>query len=167
MLKVRSPNAGFTLLELILVMGVIFLFAAVVAPNFSGFVPALRVRRGGEELMAAGRQARADAALKGRIVRLNLDSENNEFWLTIQGDPFEDPEEFLPLTGPWSGNIPLPDDVSFESTEGIEEDPYYEFRPDGSATDGSITVSNQKEDRLTIQIDGSTGRVYVDDEEEE
>lgn len=167
MLKVRTPNAGFTLLELILVMGVIFLFAAVVAPNFSGFVPALRVRRGGEELMAAGRQARAEAALNGRIVRLNVDSENNEFWLTIQGDPFEDPEEFLPLTGPWSGNIPLPDDVSFESTEGIDEEGFYfEFQPDGSATDGSIAVSNRKGDRLTIQIEGSTGRVYIDEEEE-
>ncbi len=89
------------MLELILVMGVIFLFAAVVAPNFSGFVPALRVRRGGEELMAAGRQARAEAALNGRIVRLNVDSENNEFWLTIKGDPFEDQNELLPFTGPW------------------------------------------------------------------
>ena len=58
--EMRRPSrrGGFTLLELILVMGLIFTLSAVVAPRFSDFIPALRVRKTVDRLMAWARDRR-------------------------------------------------------------------------------------------------------------
>src|SRR5262245_26412005 len=58
-----ASEGGFTLVELILVMIVVFTLATVVVPRFSDFFPSLQVRKSTEQLMAWARKARADAAL--------------------------------------------------------------------------------------------------------
>lgn len=158
-----SGGGGFTLLELVIVMILIFTFTAVVAPRFSDFVPALRVKRSGEELLAACRKARADAALKGRIHRVNVDPESRTWWLMQQGDPFREPEMFKALKGEWAGAVELPTGVEAAMTREGEEK-YLEFFPDGTATEGSVELSNTKGDRITVRVIGTTGRVYVEEE---
>ena len=54
-----------------------------------------------------------------------------------------------------------------EGAEAGDTGEYFEFRPDGSASDGTVVVSNDKGDRQTIRIIGATGRVFIEDETEE
>ena len=55
----------------------------------------------------------------------------------------------------------LPEGMSLESEETT-----FEFKPDGTATAATITLYNDKDDRVTVKIDATTGRVFIENEEE-
>ena len=133
----------------------------MVVPSFSDFVPGLRVQRSANELLATARKAHAEAALHGLTYRLNIDSEAGLFWLTVQGDPFQDADAWHLLPGSWSVKSKLSDGVHI-SAEKSE----YDFHPDGRTEDAEWTVSNDKGDQVIVKVEGATGRVYISDEEE-
>src|SRR5258706_11503808 len=94
-------RGGFTLVELILVMIVIFTLATVVAPRFSDFFPSLQVRKSTDHLFAWARKARADAALTGVRQRLVMDSSKRTYWIEYEARPIKDPGKFTKLSGAW------------------------------------------------------------------
>lgn len=151
-------RSGFTLLELILVTGILFAFVAVVAPRFSDFVPALRVKRTAEELLAAARRARTDAVLYGRTVRLRIDAAARTWALDVQKDPFRDPESFRPATGFDAEPIPLPEGVQVESAEER-----IEFHPDGTAMECTLTLSDDRGNRTMLRVEKATGKTSVEE----
>jgi Tfp pilus assembly protein FimT len=162
----RSRDAGFTLVELILVMIIIFTLATVVAPRFSDFFPSLQVRKSTEQLFAWARKARADAALTGVRQRLVLDSAKRMYWIEYEARPIKDPGKFTVLSGAW-GQETLPEEIAFETIDGAETDPtngavrYIEFRPDGTSTDATVILSNESGDRHTVRVEGATSKVTV------
>ncbi|MBI3856188.1 MAG: prepilin-type N-terminal cleavage/methylation domain-containing protein [Planctomycetes bacterium] len=164
---VRRRRAGFTLIELILVMIVIFTLATVVAPRFSDFFPAFQVRKSTEQLFAWSRKARADAALTGIRQRLILDLAKRRYWIEYEARPIKEPGKFTALSGAWTPET-LPEAVAFESAEGAETDPsnaslrYIEFRPDGSSSEATVVLSNDSGDRQTLRIEGATSKVYIE-----
>ena len=163
----RSRAAGFTLIELILVMVVIFTLATIVAPRFTDSFPSLQVRTSAERLFAWARKARADAALTGCRQRLLMDSAKRTFWIEVETRPIKEPGKFQKLSGAWSEGA-LPEEVAFETIEGAETDPgnsairYLEFRPDGTSTEGTIIVSNENGDRQTLRVEASTSKIYIE-----
>jgi hypothetical protein len=138
-----------------------------VAPRFSDFIPALRVRKTVDRLMAWARKARGDAATLGLRQHLVVDPQARSFWLEIEGNPFVRPDVFTPLGGAWEEEK-LPDYVDFVTLDGLEPDPksgsrrFLEFRPDGTTTDARIAVSNDRGDRGGIKIVGATSQISVD-----
>ncbi len=163
---------GFTLYEVILVMVVIFIVAGVVAPSFSSFLPAFKVQKAGDVIIATAGKAHTDAVLTLRRHRLYFvtappEGENPYTYLGYEEDPLRDPGVFRKL-GAWGEPEPLADDVTFESLDGAQDDPdtkakYYDFNPDGTATEGRITIAHPKGDRVTIKIDPTTGKVSVEE----
>ncbi|MBV8878891.1 MAG: type II secretion system protein [Planctomycetaceae bacterium] len=157
---------GFTLIELILVMIVIFTLATVVAPRFSEFFPSYQVRKSTEHLLAWARKARADAAVTGVRQRLVLDSKNRKFWIEYEARPIKEPGKFVLLSGAW-GEEQLPEAVTFESLEGAETAAsgdglkYLEFRPDGTSTDATIVLANDSGDSHTLKVEGATSKVTI------
>src|SRR6185295_259193 len=115
-------RGGFTLVELILVMIVIFTLATVVAPRFSDFFPSLQVRTSTEHLFAWARKARADAAVTGVRQRLVLDSSKRTYWIEYEARPIKDPGKFTMLSGAW-GEETLPEEIAFETIDGAATDP--------------------------------------------
>lgn len=165
----RRRNPGFTLVELILVMVVIFTLATVVAPRFSDFFPSLQVRKSTELLMAWARKARSDAALTGTRQRLYLDPSKRKFWIEHEPRPIKDAGKFVKLAGAWQEEL-LPDGVEIESVDKAETGGsarYVEFRPDGSATEATIVISNANGDRQTLRIEAATARIFIEDAAEE
>jgi len=168
----RSRRSGFTLIELILVMVVIFTLATIVAPRFSDSFPSLQVRTSTERLFAWARKARTDAALTGCRQRLLMDSSKKKFWIEIEARPLKEPGKFTKLSGAWE-EVQLPDEVLFELIEGAETDPsnsalrYLEFRPDGTSTEGTIMLSNENGDRQTLRVEAATSKIYVEQAKEE
>ncbi|HVE39290.1 MAG TPA: GspH/FimT family pseudopilin [Planctomycetota bacterium] len=163
----RSRRGGFTLIELILVMVVIFTLATIVAPRFSDSFPSLQVRTSTERLFAWARKARTDAALTGCRQRLLMDSSKKKFWIEVESRPLKEAGKFKKLSGAWE-EVQLPDEILFELIEGAETDPndsarrYIEFRPDGTSTEATVILSNENGDRQTLRVEAATSKIYIE-----
>jgi prepilin-type N-terminal cleavage/methylation domain-containing protein len=161
-----NRRRGFTLIELILVMIVIFTLATIVAPRFSDFFPSYQVRKSTEHLLAWARKARADAAVTGIRQHLVLDEKSRKFWIEYEARPIKEPGKFVLLSGAW-GEERLPEAVAFESIEGAESAPsgngikYLEFRPDGTSSEATIILANEHGDRHTIKIEKATSKITI------
>ena len=162
-----ASESGFTLIELILVMIVVFTLATVVAPRFSDFFPSFQVRKSTDQLMAWARKARADAALTGTRQRLFLDVTNRKYWIEVESRPIKDPGKFVKLSGTWNPET-LPESVVFETVEGAESDSgsgtlkYVEFRPDGTSSEATVTISNDVGDRQVLRVEAATSRISIE-----
>jgi hypothetical protein len=152
-------------------MIVIFTIATVVAPRFSDFFPSFQEKKSMEHLMAWARKARADAAVTGHRQRLVVDGNNRKFWIEYEARPVKEPGKFVLLSGAW-GEEQLPDSVMVESTEGLQDSPmgqglkYLEFRPDGTTTDASIILANDRGDSHKLKIEGATSKITIESPQE-
>lgn len=159
-------RGGFTLIELILVMIVLFTIATIVAPRFSDFFPSFQVRKSSERILAWARKARADAAVTGVRQRLVIDPPNRKFWIEYEARPMKEPGKFTLLAGAW-GEESIPEGVEFESIEDADSDPsrggmkFVEFRPDGTSSEATIVLSNDSGDRQTVRVEAATSKVYI------
>ena len=159
-------RGGFTLIELILVMIVLFTIATIVAPRFSDFFPSFQVRKSSERILAWARKARADAAVTGVRQRLVIDPSNRKFWIEYEARPMKEPGKFTLLAGAW-GEESIPEGVEFESIEDADSDPsrggmkFVEFRPDGTSSEATIVLSNDSGDRQTVRVEAATSKVYI------
>lgn len=160
-------RGGFTLIELILVMIVVFTLATVVAPRFSDFFPSFQVRKSTDQLMAWARKARADAALTGTRQRLYLDATNREYWIEVESRPIKEPGKFVKLSGAWNPET-LPQAVVFETVEIKEAETesgavkYIEFRPDGTSSEATVTISNDVGDRQVLRVEAATSKIFIE-----
>lgn len=158
---------GTTLLELVLVMMIFFILAAVVAPRFSDFFPSLQVRGAADTIFASAGKARADAVLTGARHRLVVDPETRMFWISHEPKPLKEPGKFEKLGGAWKEEE-LPSDVLLESFEGFATDGtkrYLEFRTDGTAAEAALVLANDRGDRRTIRIAAATGAARIEVQE--
>jgi len=159
-------RGGFTLVELILVMIVIFTVATVVAPRLTDFFPSFQVKKSSQRLFAWARKARADAATTGLRQRLLLDPQSQKYWIESEARPFKEPGRFVPLGGSW-GEEQFASGVKFESIEGAGTDParsgcrYVEFRPDGTSTDTTIQIADDRNDRSVLKVEGASSKIYI------
>ena len=77
-------KAGFTLLELILVMLIVAIVLSIAAPSLRMFANARPVANAAAQFVALTDYARSQAISEGRTYRLNLDPDKGLFWLTAQ-----------------------------------------------------------------------------------
>src|SRR3954451_5735592 len=75
---------GFTLLELILVMAIIAIVAAITVPSFRTFAIGRNSQNTASDIIGLTNYARTQAASEGRVYRLNFDTTNGAFWLTAK-----------------------------------------------------------------------------------
>ena len=166
----RRPDAGFTLYEIALVLVVIVLISSIVVPSVTGFLPSVRVRKSGDELIAAFSKAHADAVLTSRRFRVVFTKEPPAYRLEFEPDPMNEPATFRRLPGDWGAKTAFPDGVKV-AIEGAEVDEttsedYLEFSPDGTAPEAKIVISHESGDVVTLEIDPADGRARVVEPEE-
>jgi type II secretion system protein H len=83
---------GFTLLELVLVMVIIAVVLAMVAPSLSGFSAARDADYTASQVISVSRWAREQAISEGRVYRLNFNPSTQEYFVTAQvGGTFQRP----------------------------------------------------------------------------
>lgn len=152
-----------TLLELLLVMAILVVFAAVLAPRFTDFFPGLQVDRTARTVLAWAKKVRADAALTGARQRLVFDFEKRQYWIEYQDDPLRHPDQFVRRGGAWKAEG-YPEAVTLRAIEGFQGEDgrtLLEFFPDGTAQDAVLLVANDRGDEQTILVTGVTSRVEI------
>ena len=174
-----SRAAGFTLLELIVVLFILALAGALVAPVFTRSFGQLRLKAAARDLAALCRFARTQAIANQVVLEVVLDRGANAYWLRgpewvvsrlggiEQVAKAEDPEQ------PWQVRLrqarvrPLPVGVTLKSvildpgTLREDERGAIVFFPQGSSTGGEVWVSDEKGRGYRIVIDPSIGLVRI------
>ncbi len=141
----RSAARGFTLLELIVVLFLAGLVAALVAPSFSGTLESSRLRSGAAGVRATLTLARTLAASGSRLRSVVFDIERGEY--VVDGE---------------ARTYVLPEGIRIDSARVGTEEPGQEtfrvrFFPDGSAEGAEIVVASSAGGRLRVTVDPLTG----------
>ena len=148
--RVGQGSDGFTLLELMLVLVIAALAAAVTPPLLSAALPGLQLKSTAREVAAALRYARDHAAAQQTEAVVLLDLEEHQYTVTGRRKIFSIPDGLeveldtvvSELTGDRAGGI--------------------RFYPDGSSTGGRVTLS-RGERSYKVDVDWLTGQVQIGD----
>ena len=155
----RRHNSAFTLLELILVMVLIALIVAIVAPRMTGFSMGQSNSETARRIVAAAQYAQAEASNEGRTYRLNFDPPNGKYWLTMQnGAVYVAPgdvdykNQFVIGDGVASMNVdiqPQPDGL------------YVQFRPTGRSDPINITLTDRSGQKIVVACQSPTEAMRI------
>jgi len=150
-MNARHHSAGFTLVELLVVLAMIALLVALARPMYSAAVPGARVRGEILDLAMSLRQSRNRAISSGKIIAVEFDTEQARYAIG---------PDIVVL----SGNTRL-----FALQRGINpiqaistDVPIVrlEFHPDGSSTGASVELRNASAS-WQLDVDWLTGRIRV------
>lgn len=146
---VGSDSRGFSLFELVLVLLLIGISAAIVLPNIEKGMQNREVRRAALGLAAAARDLRSRALRNGVPQQIVLNLPENSY-------------RAVP-----SVEVRLPAEVSFGSIDGGEfldrDHRRFYFFPNGSSMGGTIVVAaDAKSISYLIRLEALTGRVAVE-----
>ena len=139
-----SDDYGITLIELILVMAILALVAAVAAPRLTGFSEGRKYVGEWNRLTSVLRYARSQAISSGAPVKVEFDQDPVRYRLTE--DKRTPGKTGLSIPATQSSNLEsgdehvLPNKLSFEFPEDVQRDDghvYILFLPDGSVDEQS------------------------------
>jgi prepilin-type N-terminal cleavage/methylation domain-containing protein len=144
---------GVTLIELIIVMVIIAIGATLTAPNIGGWLPNYRLRSATREVVSIMRVAQIKAVSNNIWYRVTFDTANNKYFLEYSQD--------LGTTWTKEGeDQTLPTGVQFNTTFAGNATTFF---TNSTATDGNITLNNNKGSTKTVRLLGLTGRIRIED----
>ena len=140
------PTAGYTLIELVLVMALLCLAVGLAAPSLRDFFQGHQAQNGAEQFVAVAQWARAQAITRGEIYRLNVDAPSHRYWLTVQRGG-----QFVPPGEEFGSRFDFPDGISVECDFPSHPDgAYVEFEPSGRADEGNLRLTGS--DGTVVQL---------------
>ena len=145
----RSPRArGVTLLEMLVVLSIMAILAALVIPRFTSGVSMSELKGATREIAAGLRLARSEALATRKETRLLLDLEQRTF--RVEPDPRVH-------------SLPKQIDLRlFTAQSDLLSDKIgaIRFFPDGGSNGGRVTLA-AGERKFDVDIDWLTGRVAI------
>lgn len=184
---------GYTLLELLLVLAIIVIAAAAVAPSFRGVIRSTALKSAANEIRAALTKAHVLAMKSGRthMFQYELGGAKYKIEAYLAGDDELESAEGDP-TGAFGGSTPtqqssadktLPEGVKFaagdaaiesraerierevgaSSSGGVTWSRPILFFTDGSAVDAFVVIGNEHNSGIRIDLRGMTSALKVSD----
>jgi general secretion pathway protein H len=160
----RSSAAGFTLIEMIVVLTILGFAASFVVPSFTSGLPHWRLRGAARDIVTLLKFARNQSVASIRPLHVVLDRSRNLYWLDsadvpVMADPDRSGKRNIRLYA-------LPDGVSFgEVAGGIfpaeKERVRILFFPRGSSSGGDVQLRDEKGRAYRIHVDSVTGRAGI------
>ena len=160
-IKLMQKQAGFTTLELLVVIGIVAILSAIALPNFLGWKPAKQLQSAASEVKSALQTARLTAVKENICVTIEFDPANDNYRIfSDDGDNGSDPSNAC--NGSQDANEPttksggMPGRVSLVS---VDPQPRITFNSrgfPGAAT--TVTVQTESIPARTVELSltGST-----------
>jgi general secretion pathway protein H len=147
-LPVGKNNRAFTLVELVMVLLLIAISMAIIAPNIAKGLQDREVRTSALELAAAARDLRSRALFDGEAQQLEVNPAQNSYRVARLRE------------------VRLPEDLTFVSIDGGEavnrDNKRFYFFPNGSCFGGEIVLADSvKSISYRIRLEALTGRIEV------
>ena len=142
---------GVTLIELIVVVAIIAIGAVLTTPNISGWLPNYRLRNATRDVASIMRFAQLKAVSNNISYRIVFDTVNDNYVIQYQD-----------TGGGWvaeGDTQTLPTGVKFNTTFAGN---ITTFSPNSTATDGNVTLNNNKGATRRVRLLGLTGRIRVE-----
>ncbi|QJD30701.1 GspH/FimT family pseudopilin [Methylococcus geothermalis] len=143
---------GFTLLEMLLVLGIGTILLAVAVPNVMPAIEAARLSSAARDVASGLRFARGQALSRRQEVRFTLDVAGHRYQVSTRPKAFGLPSAVALKLFTASGEV---------EGEGVGS---IRFFPDGSSTGGRVTLEAAGRKRL-IDVNWLTGRISSSAEE--
>jgi general secretion pathway protein H len=167
-------SEGYTLLELLVVLIIISLVSALVAPKLAGSLGSLNFKTASKKLSASLRYARSQATSEKITYGALLQMEKNR--LLIIADPPVQPESLDEILSDEQEQIDraslvyeLPSEIKIEKAVSIDGEVATDglfcifFFPSGGSSGGRVELTNAKGRRSNITVDFITGSVKIKD----
>ncbi len=154
---------AFTLIEILLVVILLSVVAAIALPNFGPVYRDMQLRRSADDIVYLMRYTQTRAITKGVMCQINFDPIASTYWLTqqaaVQADDKEDKVSFEAVPGRW-GRI-------FHIMSPVQLDPkvaHINFSPDGNIEkikfsiclgDNCLTISTEEQRGYVEMLQGS------------
>lgn len=140
------------MLELVVVLLVLGLAAAAVAPSLRRFSRSWQTIDAASDLLAMTRLAQATAAASGQPCRLNVDAAAGSYWLTqrVRG-------AYLRPATEAGRTCNMPDDttLSWDAATDSSARGYVEFTSDGGHEEASFRVEGPSGDAVRVVADSA------------
>jgi general secretion pathway protein H len=155
-------NRGFTLIELVIVMLVLGIVAAITMPRVGGMLDRQNMRRTINVVRGTARYLQARAALTKRTYRLTLDLDKQTLsacYLTEESCQKEHNRVLRDYDFP--PTVQVLDIVNLAGEKTEEGEVGTHFYPSGDAEPSVIHLSGSGTERMTLMIEPFTGRLKV------
>lgn len=166
----RRRRAGFTLIELVLVVIIVGLMALLAATRMEFLVPKYRLRGAAREVASTFKQARGKAVGSGKDVYVEFDLSQSRYWLLV-AFPRERQAEDAPVVYEYQPTFgrTLPDGVQFvdvlqgaavRDAEGVAR---VRVSPFGGSDHVIVNLRNEEGREISLKANGFTGSVTFTD----
>jgi prepilin-type N-terminal cleavage/methylation domain-containing protein len=170
---------GFTFIEIVLVVVILMVLAALAMPQMKGTFASTRLKRTARNIAGLLRFARNTAVLRELPCEIRFDPDNDKYQVVLideEGKPMEPPSrrrrrrdetDSFTLGGDVVGVRTLPKKVHFAaiySGAPLTEDtnrPRVIYYADGSATPATIAIQDEKGLAIRVEIFRTTGMARV------
>jgi prepilin-type N-terminal cleavage/methylation domain-containing protein len=167
-----SRSRGFTLLELIVVLVIISLMMALVAPRLTGSLTKMNLKTAGQKISSSLRYARSQAVTNQIIHYAVFDFETNSVHIKAEKplnyDAYSNAENESAYTDNSKEkdtgvvNYFLPEGVKFKkaiiANEQIDTGVFrIGFYPSGNSSGGNVFLTDEKERRFKLSVNSITG----------
>jgi type II secretion system protein H len=156
-------DRGFSFIELIVVLVLISLSVALVAPSLSRFSKAVELKAAAKKIVAILRYYRSEAVNQGKVYQVLFDSDLRE----VKVQPMESVEEEKKEEKAPRKTYVLPTgvqikEVKVESPQYPTDFPTIEFYPNGGSNGGAILLDTREDKGFKIKVHFLTGSVAME-----
>jgi len=169
--EVKPQRRGFTIVELLLVVVIIALIGGVGGGLYVGTYKRLLVEKAARDLLLTAKYARIVAIERARPHEIQLDVENNGFWLatSLLNEETGQTEQSI-VRNYYCKPVQFPGEVKFEdvkitpvgteTTAEAENQQRIVFSPNGNAQLAVVQIGDSKT-HFTVSISAATGKAAM------
>jgi general secretion pathway protein H len=162
-----ARQRGFTMIELVVVLLIITLSAALVTPSLSRFSKSVELKGAAKKISVILRYYRSEAVHKGAVYQVLFDSEARE--VKVQAVESEEAtEEEKKGERIVTKSYILPEGIQIKEVEAPSPQfpsdfPAIEFYPNGGSNGGTILLDTQNRKGFRIKVNFLTGTVKIEE----
>ncbi len=150
----RTSRAGFSLIELVIVLTLLAAMAMTVTPVFRGSLASARADHAARDLFAELVSAQERAVTHAVEYRVYFDTKENQYWVAFA--PFIARNEYATIDSIQDEVVAVPDRLEIAKVKGRSAGSgtyYIAFYPHGATDVGEIILADQADRRRVYRIE--------------